>query len=95
MNKTNNKDTLPTWNEIPTVKPCYSIVITIIFSMLYIDMGQLHSMIQQFCPLVGPTFLFLMFVILYVCMTNPKYCYVGVKGKNRAGQKSSPYSFGP
>ena len=78
--------TLPTWNEIHTVKPRYSIVITIIFSMLYIDMGQLHSMIQQFCQLVCPMFLFPMFVSLYVCMTNPKYRYGGVKGKNRAEQ---------
>ena len=43
-------------------------------------MGQLHSMIQQFCQLVGP-----MFVSFYVCMTNPKYCNGGVKGRNRAG----------
>ena len=86
MNKTNGKDTLPTLNEIPIVKSRYSIVITKIFSVLYMDMGQLHSMIQQFCPLVGPMFLFPMFVSLYVCMTNPKYRYGGVKGKNRAEQ---------
>ena len=48
-------------------------------------MGQLHSMIQQFCQLVGPMFLFPMFVSFYVCMTNPKYCNGGVKGRNRAG----------
>ena len=48
-------------------------------------MGQLHSMIQQFCQLVDPLFLFPMFVSFYDCMTNPKYCYGGVKGRNRAG----------
>ena len=67
--------TLPTWNEIHTVKPRYSIVITIIFSMLYMDMGQPHSMIQQFCQLVCPMFLFPMYVSLYVCMINPKYSH--------------------
>ena len=44
-------------------------------------MGQLHSMIQQFCQLVGPMFLFPMFVSFYVCMTNPNIAMEELKAE--------------